>query len=237
MKKLELKINFDPRTKILLLLMTVLTASITPTIIYTLVLVVGIALLGIFSGQWKFSIKGLVLYGLIYIFTIYALKTIDGSLRTMFYAFLGLFHRCYPCGMLFGVIMLTTKVNEFLAAMNKIHVPIKISIPFAIMIRYLPVIRQDWSYIKDAMKMRDVSPSLKGFIFKPMLTIECVYVPLLISASKATDELSVASITRGIENPSKRSCLVNPEIKFIDILTILIFTIILVLGFILKLGV
>lgn len=34
------------------------------------------------------------------------------------------------------------------------------------------------------------------------MTIECIYVPLMMAASKAADELSIASITRGIENPN-----------------------------------
>ena len=41
------------------------------------------------------------------------------------------------------------------------------------------------------------------------MTIECIYVPLMMAASKAADELSIASITRGIENPNPRTCLVQ----------------------------
>ena len=41
------------------------------------------------------------------------------------------------------------------------------------------------------------------------MTVECIYVPLMMAASKAADELSIASITRGIENPKPRTCLVQ----------------------------
>lgn len=57
--------------------------------------------------------------------------------------------------------------------------------------------------------MRDVSPSLAGFLAHPGMTVECIYVPLMMAASKAADELSIASITRGIENPNPRTCLVQ----------------------------
>lgn len=57
--------------------------------------------------------------------------------------------------------------------------------------------------------MRDVSPSLGGFLAHPGMTVECIYVPLMMTASKAADELSIASVTRGIENPNPRTCLVQ----------------------------
>ena len=47
--------------------------------------------------------------------------------------------------------------------------------------------------------MRDVSPSFRGFLSHPGMTVECIYVPLMMTASKAADELSIASVTRGIE--------------------------------------
>lgn len=60
--------------------------------------------------------------------------------------------------------------------------------------------------------MRDVSPSFWGFLTHPGMTVECIYVPLMMTASKAADELSIASVTRGIENPNPRTCLV--QIKY-----------------------
>lgn len=127
----------------------------------------------------------------------------------MFIAFLGLFHKVYACGMLAGIVLSTTKVNEFLSAMNRAHVPKKLVIPLAVMLRYIPTTQEDWRYIKDAMRMRDVSPSVGGFLSHLGMTVECIYVPLMMTASKAADELSIASVTRGIENPNSRTCLVQ----------------------------
>ena len=80
--------------------------------------------------------------------------------------------------------------------MNRSHISQKIVIPVAVMLRYVPTIREDWHFIKDAMRMRDVSPNLKNFILHPAMTIECIYVPLMMAASKTADELTVASVTR-----------------------------------------
>ena len=45
----------------------------------------------------------------------------------------------------------------------------------------------------------------------------------MMAASKAADELSIASITRGIENPKPRTCLVQIRMGFMDALVILCF--------------
>ena len=66
------------------------------------------------------------------------------------------------------------------------------------------------------MRLRDVSPTLLGFLKAPAMTVNCIYVPLLTAASKAADELSVASVTRGIENPKPRTCLVKIQMQAAD---------------------
>ena len=45
---------------------------------------------------------------------------------------------------------------------------------------------------------------------------------LLMAASKAADDLSVASVTRGIENPNPRTCLVQIKCGIADWMAMLI---------------
>ena len=175
------------------------------------------------AGKWKYAWKGAAFYGLVVLLTFWIMDTMTGTWRTMFIAFLGLFHKVYPCGMLSGIVISTTKVSEFLSAMNRVHAPKKLVIPLAVMLRYIPTIQEDWRFIKDAMRLRDVSPSLKGLLTHPGMTVDCIYVPLMMAASKAADELSIASITRGIENPKPRTCLVQIRMGFADALAILCF--------------
>lgn len=151
-----------------------------------------------------------------------------GTWQTMFVAFLGLVHKVYACGMLASVVISTTKIGEFLSAMARLHVPKKLTIPIAVMLRYLPTIREDWHYIKDAMRLWDVSPTFIGFLKAPTMTVNCIYVPLLTAASKAADELSIASVTRGIENPNPRTCLVTIKMRTVDWLAMALFTAFLV---------
>lgn len=221
--KLEHKaefLKFDPRTKIILIGICALTATTTPTLQYECILIALITVYGILSGKIRYTIIGTTCYFALYGFVMLFLHEGVGMAYTMFIAWLSLVFKVYPCGMLAGIVISTTKVNEFLSAMHKAHIPKKVVIPLAVMLRYFPTVREDWHYIKDAMQLRDVSPSLKSFIKNPGMTIECVYVPLLMAASKAADELSIAAVTRGIENPLPRTCLIRIRFRIRDMLII-----------------
>ena len=224
----------DPRAKRFLILMCVLASMFAPSLAYQFGLVLLIALLGVFFGKWKYAVKAVCFYAVICALTVWIMAEMTGTLRTMFVAFLGLFHKVYACGMLAGIVLSTTKVSEFLSAMNRIHAPKKLVIPLAVMLRYIPTIQEDWRYIKDAMKLRDVSPSLKGLITNPGMTVDCIYVPLMMAASKAADELSIASVTRGIENPKPRTCLVQIRFGVADGIISLLFLAYLAAGFYLR---
>lgn len=218
-----MKMHLDPRTKLFLILLCVLSAVFAPNLYFQFVLVTLIALLAAVSGKWQYALRGMIAYALICLFTVWCMGVLSGTWRTMFVAFLGLVHKVYACGMLAGLLISTTKVGEFLSAMARLHIPKKLTIPIAVMLRYLPTIREDWHYIKDAMRLRDVSPTLWGFLKAPAMTVNCIYVPLLTAASKAADELSIASVTRGIENPKPRTCLVSIRMQTGDILTLILF--------------
>ncbi len=201
--------RLDPRTKLFLILVCVLSSALVPSLSFQFALVLLTALLGVLFQKWTYSVRAVCFYGVICALTVWIMGEMTGTLRTMFVAFLGLFHKVYACGMLAGIVLSTTKVSDFLSAMSRIHAPKKLVIPLAVMLRYIPTIREDWLFIKDAMRMRDVSPTPAGLLRNPGMTMECVYVPLMMAASKAADELSIASVTRGIENPNPRTCLVQ----------------------------
>ena len=216
-------LRLDPRTKLFLILLCVLSSMFAPSLYFQLALTGLIGLLAALSGKWQYALRGILAYGLICAFTVWCMGVLSGVWRTMFIAFLGLVHKVYACGMLSGLVIGTTKVGEFLSAMARLHVPKKLTIPIAVMLRYLPTIREDWHSIRDAMRLRDVSPTLVGFLKAPAMTVNCIYVPLLTAASKAADELSIASVTRGIENPKERTCLVKIQMQAADWLAMAVF--------------
>ena len=217
-------LHLDPRAKLFLILLCVLSSMLAPNLYFQLALATLTGLLAVLCGKWRYALRGIAAYALICAFTLWCTGVMRGTWRTMFAAFLGLVHKVYACGMLAGLVISTTRVSEFLSAMARLHVPKRLTIPIAVMLRYLPAIREDWHFIKDAMRLRDVSPTLWGFLRAPVMTVNCIYVPLLTAAGRAADELSIASVTRGIENPKPRTCLVKIQMRAADFLAMVLFT-------------
>ena len=130
--------------------------------------------------------------------------------------------RLFPAFVMGAYIIKSTTASECITALGRMHIGRQITIPLSVLFRFIPTMQEESAAIKDAMRMRDVSPSLGGFLSHPGMTVECIYVPLMMMASKAADELSIASVTRGIENPNPRTCLVQIKCGIADWMAMLI---------------
>ena len=60
---------------------------------------------------------------------------------------------------------------------------------------------------------------------------EYVYVPMLVSASKISDEITQAAITRGIDHVEKRTCIETVRFHTADALVLVIYAGIIALAF------
>ena len=92
-KRHKKELWLDPRAKLFLILMCVLSSMFAPSLAYQFILVMLIAILGAFFGKWKYVIKAVCFYAVICVLTVWIMAEMTGTLRTMFIAFLGLFHR------------------------------------------------------------------------------------------------------------------------------------------------
>lgn len=89
-------------------------------------------------------------------------------------------------------------------------------------LRYFPAIVEEWSHIREAMRLRPIASRQKSIPKKIAVNVECYLVPLFIAASKTADELAAAALTRGIENPTQRTCRGYHQISRIDIFLIIL---------------
>ncbi|MDS1003262.1 energy-coupling factor transporter transmembrane component T [Clostridium sporogenes] len=222
-------LKIDPRTKIILMILGNVAIFLAFSIQMKISLIIFYLIFGFLCGAYKSPIKiSLGYFGLILVEYLGG-KYLSGTLTLMIITFSQFVKMILPCALLASIMISTTKVSEFMGALNKMRVSKKVIIPLTVMIRYFPVVFEDWKNIKDSMRMRDVSPTFLGFLKNPSDTIECIYVPMLMSASKVSDELSAAAITRGIENPNPRTCMVKIKMKFCDYLSISLMIIVIVL--------
>ena len=199
--------KLDPRTKLFLAL--VANGMIfTAPLVYSLLMVVVASILLLIEGKWKFVCTFFFVY-LSAGFFFGQVKNLDiGTSGTIILASLFLLYRIMPaCAVLYYVIT-TTKVNEFLACMSRMHISNKVTIPLIVMIRFFPTVYDESRAIGNAMRMRGIRLFSLRTLKNPVAFLEYRLVPLLVSVTKIGDELSIAAVTRGLSAETKRTCVV-----------------------------
>lgn len=229
-------ITLDPRTKVLLLILTAIFSASIPNGIYTLVWIILTTILGIMLKRALKTARAAIIFAALWLFASFILPNIGGVLHTSLLVWLGLVFKCYPCCMIAALFISTTQIGEFMAAMSKWRVPRSVVIPLAIMFRYFPTVKEDWCHIKDAMTLRGIRLAPGYFLKNPGVVVDALYLPILVTASNAADDLAASAVTRGIENPRIRTSRLDIRIRLIDIIVLLIFAVALIVGMRLSVG-
>jgi energy-coupling factor transport system permease protein len=160
----------------------------------------------LFERKWRFVLGFFSVY-LAAAFGFEHLKTMDvGRVGTLVVSTMMIISRMMPIGIVLYYVMMTTRVNEFMAAMARMHVPNKVTIPLAVMARFFPTVFDESRAIGNAMRMRGIRLFSLRSLKNPFSILEYRLVPLLVSITKIGDELSIAAVTRGLSPETKRTC-------------------------------
>lgn len=209
-------IPIDPRTKICLTVTvsTIMVAGGTGgimTLIRPCLMALPMCLL-VLSKRWKSAVKFSVVYAVLFLLELTVLPLLTGTWNFILGAAVGIYTHMLP-GFIMGYYLIeSTTVSEFVAAMEKVHIPQKIVIPLSVVFRFFPTIGEEYAAIGDAMKMRGIS-SLRS----PIKMLEYRVVPLMISIANIGEELSAAALTRGLGAPEKRTNICNIGFGALDI--------------------
>ena len=196
--------RLDPRTK--LLLMVVVNIAIFGggnAWIMVAMSAIPISLL-VASGKSKAALISALAYASSALANAYLVPVTHGIVNILVVMVSGMFYRLMPCLIMGYYLVSTTTVSEFIASMERMHVSPKIVIPLSVMFRFFPTVGEESRSIGDAMRMRGLRLGAGGFK-RPMAMLEYRLVPLLMSSVKIGDELSAASLTRGLGSPVKRT--------------------------------
>ncbi len=135
--------------------------------------------------------------------------------------------RWFPSAMMGYYLFSTTKVSEFVLAMEKMHLPQAFIIPFSVMFRFFPTVREEAASIGNAMKMRGITG--RGVLKNPTAMLEYRLVPLLMSVVTIGNDLSAAALTRGLGKEGKRTSVCNIGFRLWDYLFMILVTLVLAL--------
>lgn len=196
-------LKFDPRTELLLLVLANVVAFTQHSLWVEITWVVLLLLLITFCGCKNAAGRLAAVFGLC-LFLQYCIFPIGPKiLASSFVILVSYARRAFPCLIVGTLIIQKTPVKELMVALRKCRIPQGLIIPLSVTIRYFPALKEEVGYIRDAMKLRNIHGMRK---------IECLLVPVMISAATTAEELSAAAITRGIENPAHKTSMV--EMKF-----------------------
>ena len=212
---LEMNFNLDPRTKIIVLVILSFMVFNDVSLYVSGILVLIPFLCLMFSNHKKSSFVYIFVYVLAKYIQIYVLPAATGLGAIILITFSYTASRMLPILMMGYYTITTTKVSEFIASMEKSGIPRDIIIPISVVFRYIPSVFEEIKSITNAMKMRGFGLNLKS-LKNPLRLIEFYMIPILISAVKTADELSAASLTRGLSNPEPRTHLLEVRLSKLD---------------------
>lgn len=209
--------KLDPRTKLFMIFVVsliVMMSATTPMLwaIRLSITLIPILLL-IFEKKYAAALRFLLAYCTALALTFFFLSSeSEGIVSSLLIGYCGIVVQFMPALITAWYVVRTTKIGEFMSCMQKMHVPDGIAVSLAVVMRFFPTIKEEYSSINDAMRMRGVMLG-GGNVLK---MVEYRMIPLLFSCVNIGEELSAAAITRGLGGEVKRSSVVELKLGSSD---------------------
>jgi energy-coupling factor transport system permease protein len=224
-------IPLDPRTKLALMFASCFAVfRVAPLPLETSVIVV-MALLFVNERRFGYALGIALVFAALVSFDWYLVPLLRGLFATILLAIIRcarLFMPLFLCG---NLMMRSTTVSQFIAAMRKMRVPAKLVIPLSVVFRFIPTIGEEWNSIRAAMRFRGIEISAVRVVRSPLQTLEYALVPLLMSTATIANELAAASLSRGLDSETERTCLVEVRLSVADYLLLALCVLFIVLSF------
>lgn len=202
-------LKFDPRTELLLLVLANVVAFTQRSVWVEITWVVLLLLLMIACGCRTAAGKLAAAFAACLLIQYYVFPNGPKILAGTFTILVSYARKIFPCLIVGTLILKKTSVRELMVALRRWHIPQGLIIPLSVTVRYFPALKEEIGHIRDAMKLRDIHGTQK---------IECLLVPIMISAAATAEELSAAAVTRGIENPAPKTSMIEMKFGIQDVL-------------------
>lgn len=203
--KMNVKKELDPRTVlgIVFIFITLGLAINKPLSSHILLLICNIYLIA------SKAYRECVLYSVIYIiiaglmFYIYHIPNTTLALTIVSISYF--VQKFVIAVMMIEFLKRKTSMPYVISAMQTMKFPNAVAIPFIVILRYMPTLREDYGYLKDSLKIRGIRTSGIEFFIHPIRSLEFMIVPILFRSIRVAEELSTSVLLRGIENYKNRT--------------------------------
>ncbi|GAB3759313.1 energy-coupling factor transporter transmembrane component T [Microlunatus parietis] len=211
----------DPRTKLALVLATSLTVMAPGGLIFVpAALLLGVALAAT-ERAWRRLIilpaAALGLAGVAYLLPPVAPHPAIGALGVAAAYFL----RFVAVGGVAAHLIASTPPAELTAALRAVRVPRVVTVPTAVMLRFVPVITAEAAAVHDAMRLRGIG-GWAGLVRHPVRSIERFTVPVIAASLRVGEDLSAAALLRGLGSRHRPTSMRPPRFGPADLLLLIL---------------
>lgn len=211
--------DINPITKIIVFLAANLLILGAKTYRTEVVFFVLVFALGINGKLYKLTCKYSVLFIVLILIDCF-LKSNSNLIISVIVIIARIVRMFFPIVFAAHILVSSTSTGEFIAAFDKMKFPTAFTVTFSVMMRFIPTVKEELNAIRQAMSYRGISINLKSIICHPVLLIEHVLVPLLISSANVMDELAAASMCRGLDVDVDRTSIYTVKFRLQDFLLV-----------------
>lgn len=184
----------DPRTYVGLLVLLTFVAFMEKSLAVEFALIASVAFLQLLCGHAKMAAVFFVVYMALLGMLYFAFPHMQmAAASTLLFSFT-LNRKIYLSLMVAVLMACECSTHRIAAGLYKMRMPSQVVIPAMVTLRYFPTLAHEAGCILDAMRLRSIPRAER---------VEAFVVPLVMSATSTSDELSRAATCRGIENPAR----------------------------------
>lgn len=96
------------------------------------------------------------------------------------------------------VLAMTTRVEDLLGTLERMHLPFCIFLPTAVMLRFIPTFTNDIRQVWETLKIRGWPVGPVMMTTQPLLCARLILAPILFRALRSSETLGVASELKGL---------------------------------------
>jgi energy-coupling factor transport system permease protein len=215
-------LRIDPRTKFFLLFFVGFFTFMFPPPYMEFSMAAVVTLLLALNRQAKIALTMFLVFCAMLAADLYGTPLVFGVIKNIYLSVVRLARMLLSLCMVVMLLVRTITVTEFIAAFRKMRLPDAFIISFSVMFRFIPTIYEEWTSIRSAMKFRGIGISARNVLTKPLMTLEYMLIPLLMSTATIANELAAASLARGLDSGGKHTCMVDVRFRFQDYLVVLL---------------
>ena len=160
-KKISSLLHLDPRTKMLILALFSVVVMIDvvdgPAYVVRIIMTFIPVFLVCLEGKIHIAARFTILFIAASLVQSYTQQHIGGISKMLVLFVCFMITQFAPVMITVWYCISTTKISEFMAAMNRMHAPQGLSISLAVMMRFFPTLAEEYRSIRDAMKMRGIA--------------------------------------------------------------------------------